>query len=42
MTGSEPVEPETGDASADKPADVRKTKGIRLSELSYGRKWVTA
>ena len=35
MTQSEPTDPETGSAPADKPADARKTRGIRFSESEW-------
>ncbi len=35
MTKPDPHEPETGGASPDKPADVRKPRGIRFSDSEW-------
>ena len=35
MTETEPIDPETGGARAEKPADVRKTRGIRFSDPEW-------
>ena len=35
MTKPDPHEPETGGASLDKPADVRKPRGIRFSDSEW-------
>ena len=35
MTDSEPADPETGATTPDKPADARKTRGIRFSDSEW-------
>ena len=35
MTESDHIDPETGGATAEKPADVRKTRGIRFSDSEW-------